>query len=195
MKSVYIYKFFALSSIVSGLLQIIGWTLDIDRNSLIGAELVLGGYVLAIFAFMGITSIQRKKLKVLGGIGFILIIIANALFICWVFMDIARLSGMAPSVNWYQIERNGPTGVIGTIGGASFVLGYLLFGIDTFRAGVLNKWAAVILILAGLQPLLYPWIGVGKLLARIGGIALILFGWNIWKLIELKVISDIKEKM
>lgn len=186
MKSKNIYRISALSSIISGILFIIGWTLNIDRDSLIGAELALGGYVLAIFAFIGIGAIQRSKLNIIGVIGFILIIIANSLFICWVFLDIARLSGMAPSVNWYEIERTGPTGIIGIIGGASFLFGYILFGIDTLKANVLSKWPAIILIIAGVQPLLNPWIGVGKLLARIGGIALIWFGLNIWMVMKNK---------
>ena len=98
------------------------------------------------------------------------------------FLDLARISGVAPSVDWWFVERNGPTGIIAIIGGAGFVFGFLLFGIDTIRAKVLMRWPAYLLILAAIQPLLFPLTGLSKMLARIAGVALIGFAWNLWAL-------------
>ena len=97
MKTEYYYKFSAICSASSGILWIIGWTLNIGRDSLTGSSLALAGYVIAIFAFFGINTIQRKNQSI---IGFVLIILANALFIPWVFLDMARVSGVASEVDW-----------------------------------------------------------------------------------------------
>lgn len=169
-----------LICLTSGLLWIVGWTLDIHRDSLIGAELVLPGYVLAIFAFTAIAGIHFEKLSIIGLIGYFLIIIANALFIPWAFLDISRLSGTTPGVDWYFVERNGPTGVIAIIGGFSFVFGYILFGSDLIRIKLINRWPAILLLLAAIQPLIFPIIQVGKMLPRIAGLSLILFAYQLW---------------
>jgi len=181
-----LFRFSAVCSFLSGLLLIIGWTVNINRDSLIGASLVLVGYVLGLFAFMGIYGIQYKRLKIIGFLGFIFVIIAIALFVPWAFLDIARISGVASEVGWREVQENGPTQVIGVIGGAGFVLGFFLLGLDTFRAKVLSRWPAILLIIASIMPLIYIWIPVGKLLPRIGGFALLGFGWNLWILSKNK---------
>jgi len=190
MKTEYYYKFSAICSASSGILWIIGWTLNIGRDSLTGSSLALAGYVISIFAFFGINTIQRKNQSIVGFIGFVLIILANALFIPWVFLDMARVSGVAPEVDWWYVERNGPTGIVAIIGGFSFVFGFIIFAIDVLRAKILNRWPAYVLILAALQPALFPFIGVSKLLARIAGVALIGFAWNLWVLSKEKSIIN-----
>lgn len=186
MKSTYYYKFSAICSASSGILLIVGWTLNIGRDSLIGSSLALAGYVLAIFAFFGIGAIQHKKQSIVGFIGLVLIVLANALFIPWVFLDMARMSGVAPEVDWWYVERNGPTGIIAIIGGASFIFGFIIFAIDTIRAKILNRWPAYLLILAALQPAFFPFTGLSKMLARIAGVALIGFALNLWSLSKEK---------
>ena len=160
----------------SGLLLIVGWTLDIYRDSLGGAVLVLIGYVLAVFAFTGLYAVQRSRVGVLGLFGFVATVMASVLFVSFVFMDIARLSGVAPQVDWTVVESTGPTYVIGVIGG----LGFVTFGVATFRAALLSRWPAVLLVVAGLIALIPAELLVGKLLPRVGGLALIGLGWSLW---------------
>lgn len=164
----------------SGLLLIVGWTLDIYRDSLGGAVLVLIGYVLAVFAFTGLYAVQRSRVGVLGLFGFVATVMASVLFVSFVFMDIARLSGVAPQVDWTVVESTGPTHVIGVIGGLGFVLGFVTFGVATFRAALLSRWPAVLLVVAGLIALIPTELLVGKLLPRVGGLALIGLGWSLW---------------
>jgi hypothetical protein len=175
-------RFSAICSFLSGLFLTIGWTINIRRDSLTGASLLLIAYVLAIFAFMGIYGVQYKRLTFLGFIGFICVIIANALFVPWVFLDIARLSEVAAQIDWKDAQEIGATHVIGVFGGVGFVLGFFLLGLDTIRAKVFNRWPAILLIIASIMPLIYSWLTVGKLLPRIGGLALMGFGWNLWVL-------------
>lgn len=181
-----LYRFNALCGSISGLFLIIGWTLNINRDSLIGAFLVLTAYVLAIFAFMGIYGVQYHKLKILGFLGFIFVIVANTIFVPWLFLDIARISGVAEHVDWQEAQDIGPTHIIGVFGGIGFVLGFFFLGVDTIRAKVFNKWPAILLIIAGIMPLVYTWIPIGKLLPRIAGLALLGFSWNLWILSKPK---------
>ncbi|NJO88128.1 MAG: hypothetical protein HC831_03545 [Chloroflexia bacterium] len=172
----------AIISVLSGLLLIVGWTLNIHRGSLPGAVLAMIGYVLAMLAFIAIAYQHNNQLRFFGILGFVLIVIAHALFIPWVFLDIARLSGIVQGVDWYFVERNGPTGIIAIIGGFAFISGYLLFGIDLARIKTMSQWPAYLLLLAAIQPFIFPIIEVGKLLPRIAGLALILFGIQFMRL-------------
>lgn len=186
MKKRDLYRFSSICGSISGLFLTIGWTLNINRDSLVGAFMVLIAYVLALFAFMGIYGIQRKKLKIIGFLGFILVIVANTVFVPWLFLDIARISGVAQQVDWKVVQGVGPTHVIGVIGGIGFVLGFFLLGVGTIRAKVFSKWPAILLIIAGIMPLIYTWLPIGKLLPRIAGLALIGFSWNLWLLSKPK---------
>ncbi|MGI9552489.1 MAG: hypothetical protein ACR2MT_14905 [Aurantibacter sp.] len=187
MKKNDLYRFSAICCVISGLFLIIGWTLNINRDSLTGASIVLIAYVLALFAFMGIYGIQYKKLKIIGFLGFVLVTAASTLFVPWLFLDIARISGVAQEVDWQEVQDIGPTHVIGVCGGIGFVLGFFLLGADTIRAKVFSKWPAILLILAGIMPLIYTWLPIGKLLPRIAGLALLGFGWNLWILSRPKI--------
>ncbi|HMU47355.1 MAG TPA: hypothetical protein PKC72_13365 [Chitinophagaceae bacterium] len=176
------YKFSSICSLLSGASLIIGWTLNIGRDSVIGAEIALAGYVLAIFAFVGIGTMYFEKITVFGFLGLCLIVLANILFIPWVFLDMARESGILPTMDWYYVERNGPPGIVAITGGAAFIFGYLAFGIDTIRAKVKNSWPSYLLILAALQPAFFVFTGQGKMLPRIAGVALLGFAWNLRQL-------------
>jgi hypothetical protein len=169
----------AVAAGLSGLLWIVGWTLDIERDSLMGAVLVLVAYVLAVFAFMGLYAIQYSRAGILGALGFVLVVVANVLFVPFVFIDIARAS-VAPEIDRELIETTAPTLTIGMVAAVSFMLGFALFGVATIRARVLSRWPAVVLVVAALMPAVYPLHGVGKLLARVGGVALLGLGWSLW---------------
>ncbi|MBK8956790.1 MAG: hypothetical protein IPM34_14730 [Saprospiraceae bacterium] len=171
----------SLVCLISGALWIIGWTLDIHRDSLIGAELVLTGYVLSVFAFTAIAAVHYQKLSMLGLLGYSLIIMAAVLFVPWAFLDIARLSGVAPAIDWYFVERNGPTGAIAIFGGAGFVFGYLLFGIDLLRTKVLNRWPAILMLLAAIQPLIFLLSKLVNCYQGLQGFHLSFFAYHLWK--------------
>jgi hypothetical protein len=79
-----------------------------------------------------------------------------------------------------DVQENGPTQIIGIIGGVTFVFSFFLLGIDTIRAGVFMKWPPILLIVAGTTALIYTWVPIGKLLPRIAGVAMLGFGWHLW---------------
>ncbi len=184
MKKETLYRCSALAGFVSGPLLIVGWTMNLNRDSMTGAAMALTAFVLALFAFMGIYSAQYEQMKVVGLIGFTACIVGVALFIPWVFLDIARLSDAVTQPDWRFVETHGPTQAVGVFGGLGFIIGFVLFGIASLRARVFSRPPAVLLIVAGIMPLIHQWMGVdiGKLLQRIGGLALIWFAWELWRL-------------
>ncbi len=177
----HLIRFGAVCSATGGLALAVGWTLNIGRDSLPGAVVVLAGYVLALFAFMAIYGVQRRRVGLAGFVGFVFVTVACALFTPWLFFDVARLSGVSPEMDWRAAETNGPTLVVGVIGAVSFVVGFILLGVTTIRARILGRWAPTLLIVAGVAPLVYDWIPIGKLLPRIGGVALVLFAFDLWR--------------
>ena len=157
-------------------LLVVGWTLNIERNSLLGSILTLFGYVLTVFATIGICALHFTIFDFRGKLGAALTIFASTLFTSWLFLDVARISEVVPFFDWAEVQSNGPTHKIGVVGGVSFVLGFFLIGFDAIRSGLLPKWPAYVMILASLMPLVYSLVPIGKLLPRIGGLAFIGYG-------------------
>lgn len=171
----------AVVSCLSGLLLMIGWTLNIGRDSLLGAHLVLAAYVLAVLSFSGLYAAQHRQFGWIGFVAYVLLAIGCALFVSFLFVDIARIGGAAPQAHWQIVERGGgPTQSIGVIGALAFVFGFVLWAVASLRAQRLSSWPAWVLAAAGIAPLLYTWIPIGKLLPRLGGLALLGFGLSLW---------------
>jgi hypothetical protein len=165
-----------IASAVGGVLLIIGWSLNIGRDSLLGSVLLFIAYVLCVFAVVGLFSVQVERVGGLGLAGFVLLVFGNIVFASILFVDIARNSGLLEDLDYQTLQENGATQVIVIAGGAALMFGCLVFGLSTLRAAVFSRWAAVLLIVAGLMPLVSPLIGTQKMLARISGIALIGLG-------------------
>ncbi len=74
--------------------------------------------------------------------------------------------------------------VLYTLAGfAGYVLGGLLFGIATLRAGILPRWAAGLLAFAAVSPLLLSWLlphPLDRSLAVPMGLALVWLGYALW---------------
>ncbi|MCB1041589.1 MAG: hypothetical protein KDC35_01535 [Acidobacteria bacterium] len=172
----------ALALLLSGVLLISGWTLNAQRDSLIGASFAMAGYVLSGFGLTGLFAFQSRQTGWLGLFGWFAMLGATFLFIPFVFADIARLSGVAPGLDRKLIESSGGTFVIGAISGVAYMLGLPAYGIASLRARLLWRWPAFLLIAAAFMPLVAMWLGTNKLLARIAGLAFIGFGINLWRL-------------
>lgn len=171
----------AVVSCLSGSFLMVGWTLNIGRDSLLGAHLVLAAYVLAGFSFTGLYAAQRRRFGWTGFVAYVLLVVGCALFVSFLFVDIARISGAAPEAQWQVIERGGgPTQNLGVVGALAFVFGFVLWAVASLRARTLSRWPAWVLAAAGIAPLLYTWIPIGKLLPRLGGLALVGFGLSLW---------------
>jgi len=153
--------------------------------------------VTSIFGLLGLTGIyarQAEKSGWLGLVGYLLLNLWLAIILGFAFVEVFILPVLAtvsPTFveGWLGMfdgigsEINlGPLATVWTITGPLYILGGILFGIATFRARILPRWAGVLLAvgtamgpLAALVPLdLQPKVAVPV------GIALIWLGYSLW---------------
>ncbi len=153
--------------------------------------------VMSMLFLVGLTGIyvrQVKESRLLGLIGFVLFSAAWALELAFIFAEafiIPVLATAAPTfiegffgiVNGHPVatELGALPGIYGLLGGL-YVIGGLVFGIATFRAGVLPRWAAGLLaVTAVLTPLaaLLPH-EIQRFAAVPVGIAVAGLGYALW---------------
>ena len=150
--------------------------------------------LLGLLGMAGLYARQVEESRWLGLAGFLLLSLFWALQAPFVFVEALILPSLATAAptfvqGWLAIA-GGPAGGMNlgalagvyTLVGVLYILGGLLFGIATFRAGILSRWAAGLLAVA---PLVAP---VAALLPgelhRIAavpmGIALAWLGYALW---------------
>ncbi len=120
--------------------------------------------VMSIFGLLGITGLyarQVEKTGWLGLAGYLLLTIFFAIQMCFSFIEptiLPLLTSLAPAfVESTLAMRNGVAGsmnlgalnTVYSLASILFLFGHLLFGIATFRARILPRWAAALLALSG----------------------------------------------
>lgn len=157
------------------------------------------GIVMALLGLVGITGIyarQVEKAGWLGLVGYLLFSLFYALTMALQFTEAfisPVLATEAPKFvqGLLGIVTNTPSevnlGVLPTVsmvtGIAGYLLGGVLFGIATLRAGVLPRWAGALLAVGTVLPLLtssllpHPF---DRILAVPIGVALVWLGYSLW---------------
>jgi hypothetical protein len=114
-----------------------------------------------LLGFTGLYARQADKAGWLGLGGYLLLSLSWALNTAFIFAEafiLPRLATEAPTFveGFLGIFNGHPTGLdlgalptLYNITGVSYLLGGLLFGLATFRAAVLPRWAAGLLAIAG----------------------------------------------
>ena len=123
--------------------------------------------ILALLGIAGIYARQAEKSGWLGLAGYLLFSLFWVLDVAFHFIEafvepvlateapkfVAGLLGMVNGVP-SEVSLGAIPGVYALDGIAGYVLGGLLFGIATFRAGILPRWAGGLLALGAMLPLL-----------------------------------------
>ena len=126
------------------------------------------GLSIGLFGLVSLYTIQMGEVGRMGLIGFILAFIGNIMTAGAAFLNAYVVPVASPEL----FEPTGPlfTGLAGLIILFSAVLvtvGFILFGIATMRAGVLPRWAALLVIISA-------WFGLAAafspIVFHIGGI-------------------------
>jgi len=111
-------------------------------------------YLLDIFGLIGLHSYQKDKAGLLGLIGVVLAIIGSAL----TFIASIGFAFVIPAVTAQQAAPQSPTELISSTGQLAwigtlvlawifaFLPGHIVTGISTIRAGVLPRWASVLVV-------------------------------------------------
>jgi hypothetical protein len=153
--------------------------------------------VMCLLFLLGITGIYARQVKEagwLGLVGYLLLSFCWALELVFIFAEafiMPPLASVAPEFvegffgifNGHPIDMNlGSLPALWSLVGGLYIFGSLLFGIATFRAGVLSRWAAGLLIAAAvLTPmaffLTHP---LNRIVAVPMGLALAGLGYALW---------------
>jgi hypothetical protein len=154
--------------------------------------------VMTVLALAGITGMylrQVRQMRALGLIGYIVFVLGYLLMFATEVMAVAFLSALtdrAPAFAKNVVIASGgghPTGDIGhlqtffDLTGACYLLGGLIFGIALFRAGVLARWAAVLLAVSTVATAALAVLPASfdRPMAVPEGVALIGLGISLWR--------------
>jgi len=183
MSSANLFRGSALACMLSGVLIFLFFILNPTRN-LAGLSsdpyvavhlLGLAAAVLGQFGLVGLYVRQRKQAGALGLIGFAVSFSGLALLSGEVFFDTYVL----PIKGTLDV---GPATLLFQLTSAFFVVGFILFGAATLRAGVLPRWGALLVTVGSLY-------GVGRLpipdlVRTVGaaafGLGLVWLGYALW---------------
>jgi len=154
--------------------------------------------VMAVLALAGLTGMylhQVRQMRVLGLFGFLVFALGYLMMFATEVMAVAflpTLTDKTPAfVNDIVVASGGgtPTSDIGGLQvfldlmGACYLLGGLVFGIALFRAGVLARWAAVLLAVATVSTAALSVLpeSFDRPMAVPEGVALIGLGISLWR--------------
>jgi hypothetical protein len=149
---------------------------------------------LALAGITGMYVSQVRRNGLLGLVGYLVMAVGYLLIMCTTFAAGFVLRAMAGADPSYvqdvlsAASGNTPAGDIGAIGvllkvqGFAFLGGSLVFGIALFRAGVLARWATLLLAVGGIVTALLSVMpdAFYRLLAFPNGIAMIGLGVSLW---------------
>ena len=179
---------------------------QIDHPATVGASTVTTDWfvrsiaktVMAALALAGITGMylrQRAKVGPVGLAGYLLLSLGYLLMLGTEFVAAFVLPTLAKSSPGYvndvifAVFEGKPAGDIGplmsvfALMGGGYAAGGLLFGIATFRAGILSRWAAVLLAVGNVSTLALAVLpdSFNRPLAVPTGIGLVGLGVSLWR--------------
>lgn len=174
----------------------------LDAESITTTEMAVRGtlkLVMAVLALAGLTGMYLRQVRqagVLGLIGYLvyalgyLLISGTAFAATFILPSVAETDpGLVDDVVAVNSggQPDGDVGlfaVVNTVQSAGYLLGGLLFGIALYRAGVLSRWASVLLAISGLVTVALSVLpdAFYRLLAFPNGIAMVGLGWSLWQL-------------
>ena len=135
-----------LASAAAGLLLLLGHLLDLGGNSeygmVLGGSLVLAAHVVLVFGLVALYAAQVEQSGLLGGLRMVLSVVGTTLVSGVVLVEIAGASGAGVE----NVLEAGLPGALALLGGLAFLIGLILFGAATMRAGVFPRWAGLLLI-------------------------------------------------
>jgi hypothetical protein len=173
----------------------------VDVNSILTTELAVRNtlkLLMAALALVGITGFYLTQIRrngLIGLIGYVVLAAGYLLILGTTYVSafvLPEIAGTSPGYVRDVIEAatgGHAIGDIGTLGtvfklqGFAYLAGGLLLGIALFRAGVLARWATVLLAVGGLVSAALTLMpdALYRLLAYPNGIAMIALGYSLWR--------------
>jgi hypothetical protein len=160
---------------------------------------VVGSMTLAfaVLGLVGVTGVYLRQVKDVGLLGLLGYLVFSLFFLlttAYTFAETLVLPPLVPLAPEFVDSFLGvfsgssgdvDLGAIGAIGGVAFLLYFVggsLFGIALFRAAVLSRPAALLLVFGAVSTILVPLLphAVGRYAAVPMGVALIWLGYSLW---------------
>jgi hypothetical protein len=131
MSTAKLFRWSGLAVILAGLGSIVVWALDLamgDQRSITTDSIGFVIMLFFIFGTMGIYGCQIKESGTTGLLGFVLVTISTCTLIgqSWL-TETEELASLISTLDM--------------LGGLAGVIGYILLGIGSLKAGILSKWA------------------------------------------------------
>lgn len=192
----------AMSAVLAGLLFIgIQFIHPVDEAASVTTRVwATAGYMtfgMAVLGLVGVSGIylrQVREVGILGLAGYVCLGLFFLLTTAFTFAETLVLPVVFEAAPRFVdhflgiTNGKGTTGMlgaleaIGPLAGVLYTVGGMVFGIALFRSGILYQWAAILLAVGALVPLLTPF--VGHSLARFAavpvGVALVGLGFSLW---------------
>lgn len=173
----------------------------LDADSITTTEMTVRGslkVLMAVLTLVGITGMYLSQVRrngVLGLVGYLvyaagfLLITATSLVSAYVLPAIADTdrdyvsSVLEAASNGTASSDIGALEIILQAQGFGYLVGGLLFGIALYRAGVLTRWACVLLAASGVVSAALTVLpdAFYRLLAYPNGIAMVVLGYSLWR--------------
>jgi hypothetical protein len=173
----------------------------LDADSITTTEMTVRGslkVLMAVLTLVGITGMYLSQVRrngVLGLVGYLvyaagfLLITATSLVSAYVLPAIADTdrdyvsSVLEAASNGTADSDIGALEIILQAQGFGYLVGGLLFGIALYRAGVLTRWACVLLAASGVVSAALTVLpdAFYRLLAYPNGIAMVVLGYSLWR--------------
>ena len=192
----------AVAAVLAGLLFVgiqVGHP-HLDASSITSTEVQIRGalkFLMAVLALVGITGMYLSQVRrngVLGLIGYLVLATGYLLITCMTYLAAFVLPHLATTNSAYVddvidvVVGRATTGDVGIFATAvqvqnfSFLAGGLIFGIALYRAGVLARWATILLAAGGVVTILLSVLpdAFYRLLAFPNGIAMVGLGVSLW---------------
>jgi hypothetical protein len=135
-----------LTSAVAGVLLLLGHLLDLggdpEYGTVLGGTLVLAAHLALVFGLMALWAAQAEQSGLLGSLGMVLGVAGTTLVCGVILVEIAGASGAEAGA----VLAGGFPAALALVGGLAFLIGLILFGAATMRAGVFPRWAGLLLI-------------------------------------------------
>jgi hypothetical protein len=135
-----------LASIAAGLLLVVGHVVNLgghpEYGRVLGEILVLTAHLSLVFALVALYAAQAEQSGLLGALGMILSVVGTTIVCGVVLVEVAGASG----VNVAGVLEAGVSGATSFVGGLAFLIGLIVLGIATMRAGVFPRWGGLLLI-------------------------------------------------
>jgi hypothetical protein len=157
------------------------------------------GVAMALLGLLGMTGLYARQVQAAGWLGlagYLLLSLFYALTMAFQFAEAFISPVLAteapkfvhgflgiPSGHASEINLGALPAIYMLTGIGGYVLGGLLFGIATFRAGILPRWPAGLLVFAAVSPLLLASLlphPLDRILAVPMGLALAWLGYALW---------------